>query len=111
MGCIEVDAQQNPEGACINTMNLLPNQFVLLNREQKKQICQAIAKDNVGKKDACGFLVVSAYQAYIKYYKGYEQLLGQWHLDKVNSNLAAISTNDTSKSANTAVTSMVATTA
>ena len=61
MGCIEVDAQKHPEKACIATMNLFSNQFVLFNKDQKDQICSAIAKDTIGKSDACGFLVVSAY--------------------------------------------------
>lgn len=85
-GCIEMDVQEQPQSTCESMLD----QFVLFSNEQKATVCLAIVSDSVGVDDMCGYITVSAHQAYTEFYQGLSESLGEWMYAKMQSDLDAM---------------------
>ena len=77
--CSEQDAVDDPSAACGKMMSAYSNHFVLWNETQKSLVCNATIVDIERQDDYCGYIAVSAYQAYQQYYTSLQRELADWH--------------------------------
>lgn len=70
-------------------MSRVPSEFALFSADHKTAMCEGIAKDTVDDAvgDKCGFIIVSAYQAYTQFYRGLSEELGKWMYQKMDKDL------------------------
>ena len=66
-----MNAQENPLSYC---QSVVGSNFWLLGTAEKDSICKGIATDAAkGQEDMCGFIIVSAFEAYNRFYQELEE--------------------------------------